>query len=353
MVHMHASEASRLQLGSPPAAPPLLPLAVNPHSPGAVGSVPNLLNLLHRARLRGGSGPSSSSERNNGAKASVPYVEQNALRAATATSFEPEHLLRLLYFMLQLAISTGRLPPGDAGFLLTASLELLVGEVHWLLALLRAMQGPGSPHLRALHAALRAYDHQADYSAQLLQHANSLRAELKDALGRARHAEEQVRQQEISSQAGGSKADSLHFKLAQVQAENVELRAKVASLEARVQYYETDLEHLEQEHDRREAVLQSAARFRDNVWMRQTVEQLSKAVQVASGGSCADPSAVPPEPAEADPESRSRRQRRSASGSGRLARQRSGASTSRESLHNVAVGRRLAITRTKSRLAKG
>jgi hypothetical protein len=33
-------------------------------------------------------------------------------------------------------------------------------QVHWLLALLHLIQGPASPHLRALHAALKAYESQ-------------------------------------------------------------------------------------------------------------------------------------------------------------------------------------------------
>lgn len=54
----------------------------------------------------------------------------------------------------------GALPARDCGFLLAAGLELLCGELQWLLAMLRVTQGPASPHLRALHAALRAHEAQ-------------------------------------------------------------------------------------------------------------------------------------------------------------------------------------------------
>jgi hypothetical protein len=48
--------------------------------------------------------------------------------------------------------------PDEAGVLLAASLELLLGEQAWMLALLRVGSGPHSPHLAALAAALDAYE---------------------------------------------------------------------------------------------------------------------------------------------------------------------------------------------------
>jgi hypothetical protein len=136
-----------------------------------------------------------------------------------ATSFDPDQLQRVMYFMLRLAVGiekgkirggaesadvyqamtrtyvllpaswghlsgdtwhvcvpilpyrphhylhappppAGSLNQADAGFLMAATLELLLGEVQWLLSLLRVTQGPASPHLRALHAALKAYETQ-------------------------------------------------------------------------------------------------------------------------------------------------------------------------------------------------
>jgi hypothetical protein len=38
------------------------------------------------------------------AQAATPYVDQNSLRAAMATSFDPDQLQRVLYFMLRLAV---------------------------------------------------------------------------------------------------------------------------------------------------------------------------------------------------------------------------------------------------------
>jgi hypothetical protein len=49
---------------------------------------------------------------------------------------------------------------------MAATLELLLGEVQWLLSLLRVTQGPASPHLRALHAALKAYETQVCWPKQ-------------------------------------------------------------------------------------------------------------------------------------------------------------------------------------------
>ena len=44
----------------------------------------------------------------------------------------------------------------DAGLLMAVSLDLLLGEVHFLLSLLDLTQGPRSPHLQALVAVLKA-----------------------------------------------------------------------------------------------------------------------------------------------------------------------------------------------------
>lgn len=72
----------------------------------------------------------------------------------------------------------------DAGFLLSAALELLLGEVSWLLALLRLSSGPASPHLRVLHAALRAYEAQEAYSGTLRAAMERLTEAAEDAMDR-------------------------------------------------------------------------------------------------------------------------------------------------------------------------
>ena len=76
-----------------------------------------------------------------------------------------------------------RLPP-DAGFLVAAGTDLLLGELAWLLALLRASGGAGSPHLAALAAALRGYEGQRAHAATLAAAAERLELALEDAADR-------------------------------------------------------------------------------------------------------------------------------------------------------------------------
>ncbi len=127
----------------------------------------------------------------------MPYHDQAALRAATLTHFDPASVERVLHFLLRLASCldqgahlqaqachgirlacdvgvmpqvAGTIPSKDAAFLLACTLDILLGEVQWLLTLLRVQQGHASPpllrvqqghaspHVRVLHATLRAYD---------------------------------------------------------------------------------------------------------------------------------------------------------------------------------------------------
>lgn len=74
----------------------------------------------------------------------------------------------------------GTLGP-DGGFLLCASLELVLGEVTWLLALLGSCCGPASPHLRALHAALKAYEAQRTAADAAAARAEALQQRMEDA----------------------------------------------------------------------------------------------------------------------------------------------------------------------------
>ena len=58
----------------------------------------------------------------------------------------------------QLCACAGRVPFKDAGFLLSAGLELILGEVARLASHLHVAQGRNSPHLRVLHAVMSAYE---------------------------------------------------------------------------------------------------------------------------------------------------------------------------------------------------
>jgi len=51
--------------------------------------------------------------------------------------------------------AVGGVSSPDAGFLMAASMDLLLGEIHFLMSLLHLTQGPRSPHLKALVAVLK------------------------------------------------------------------------------------------------------------------------------------------------------------------------------------------------------
>jgi len=160
----------------------------------------------------------------------------NAMRAAGSKFTDPESLPRILYFMMHLtaSIEQGRVPWKDAGFLLCAGLELLLGEVEWLASHVHLAQGPNSPHLRVLHAVLSAYECQVDYSTRLGQYAADVRTQLEQAQERARVAEDALEAAEGRAQADHSLAASLHMQCQELQGENRQLEAKVAALEERL-----------------------------------------------------------------------------------------------------------------------
>ncbi|KAF5837326.1 hypothetical protein DUNSADRAFT_4534 [Dunaliella salina] len=160
----------------------------------------------------------------------------NAMRAAGSKFTDPECLPRILYFMIHLtsSIEQGRVPWKDAGFLLCAGLELILGEMEWLASHVHLAQGPNSPHLRVLHAVLTAYECQVDYSTRLGQYAADVRAQLEKAQERARVAEDALQAAEGRAQADHSLAASLHMQCRELQGDNKELKAHIAALEERL-----------------------------------------------------------------------------------------------------------------------
>ena len=83
---------------------------------------------------------------------------------------------------------------------MAASLDLLLGKMQFLLSLTHLLQGPYSPHLKALLAVLKAYETQGEYAAKLKSRAEQMQEHVEDAADRAaaaeRHAEAILNQQD-------------------------------------------------------------------------------------------------------------------------------------------------------------
>jgi hypothetical protein len=169
-------------------------------------------------------------------KGTVPLVAPNAARAAAVARLDPAHITGLVYFCIQLASSldSGALPGPRAGFLLLAALELLLADVQWLAVLVRLHDGSGSPHLRALHAALKAYEGQVDYASKLRSRAEPMQRAVAAALGKADAAEVQASDALDAADAAGAQAASLAARNAALEADASEadvLRQRVAEME--------------------------------------------------------------------------------------------------------------------------
>jgi hypothetical protein len=135
-----------------PARTPDFPLAPEP---GAAESVSSS-DPRHKAPCLHPEDPHRTPPRASGLR--IPGMRLVAARAAmvaavSGSNVDPQSLQQLLY--LQLAVSaalqsSGQPQQQQMGTIMAAGLQLLVGEVIWLVRLLQLSHGPGSPHLRCL-----------------------------------------------------------------------------------------------------------------------------------------------------------------------------------------------------------
>ncbi|GLC60370.1 hypothetical protein PLESTB_001604900 [Pleodorina starrii] len=222
----------------------------------------------------------------------------NAVRAAVAATLEPKHTEQALYFLAKMALTLQQDPqlPPDAGFLVAAGVDLLLGEVAWLLALLRASSGAASPHLAALASALRAYEMQRSYTLTLRAVSERLELAAEEAMDKSTLLERQLSATQSALQRAGHQMSDLETNLREMERDMKKLQARNALLEETVADLEGDLDRVETAHAGREAALQQAERLAGalleehlgRTWGR------SRATQVASEGICSDPRAIPP-----------------------------------------------------------
>ncbi|KAG2495034.1 hypothetical protein HYH03_006966 [Edaphochlamys debaryana] len=234
------------------------------------------------------------------AAAADPLVARNAMRAAVAAALEPEHTEQVLYYLTKVSLmlqQDPRLPP-DAGFLIAAGMDLLLGEVSWLLALLRTSAGAGSPHLQALGAALRAYEGQRHHAQILGAAAERLELALEDAMDRAAHAEKQLAAVHSMLQSAGHNVSDLTVYTSELERELERLQGRNEVLEETIAELEGDMSRVEAAHTRRGAAVSAGQRLASVLREAhlERIEELSQGVQVAMEGDCADPRAWPSGP---------------------------------------------------------
>ncbi|KXZ53721.1 hypothetical protein GPECTOR_6g638 [Gonium pectorale] len=256
------------------------------------------------------------------AAAAGPLLRRNVLRAAVASALEPRNTEQVVYFLTRLALLMQQDPslPPDAGFLVALGTDLLLGEVAWLLAMLRASAGAGSPHLAALAAALRGYEGQRAHAAALEAAAERLETALEDAIDRRRrapdtplraaHAERQLGTTHSMLRNAGHNVSDLAAYTRELEREVQRLQAKTELLEETIAELEGDWERVEGAHAARGAALAEGERLRAalqealrGVAERKaaaaaealsSLEERSVGVQVATEGACGDPRALPP-----------------------------------------------------------
>ncbi|KAG1653505.1 hypothetical protein FOA52_008000 [Chlamydomonas sp. UWO 241] len=233
MLDARSSEASRLEVQHTLEAQPPPSPAFNPHVAPAVRHVDAVDRLVDVAE--------SLKDPDNGARllqqrGTGPRVAPNAARAAAVARLSPAHTTGLIYFCIQLAASldSGALPGPRAGFLLLAALELLLADVQWLAVLVRLHDGSGSPHLRALHATLKAYESQADYANKMRGRAEQMQGAVAAAIWRADAADKQAADALDAAEVGARTAESLTARNAALEADAAEaavLRERLADME--------------------------------------------------------------------------------------------------------------------------
>ncbi|GIM05313.1 hypothetical protein Vretimale_9778 [Volvox reticuliferus] len=225
-------------------------------------------------------------------------VNGNAVRAAVAATLEPKHTEQALYFLAKLSLmlqQDSRLPP-DAGFLVAAGVDLLLGEVTWLLALLRCTTGAGSPHLVALAAALRAYEMQRSYTVTLMAVSERLEQAAEEALDRAALVERQLAATHTALQRANHDVTDMENNMMEMERDMRAIKARNQLLEETVADLEGNLDVVEVAHASRGAALDQAERVAGLMLEEHLsrVKRRSRSVQVASEGDCSDPRAIPP-----------------------------------------------------------
>ncbi|KAG2429806.1 hypothetical protein HXX76_010590 [Chlamydomonas incerta] len=247
----------------------------------------------------GGAGGRAETAQEVAAAAAAPHLARNAMRAAVAAALQPDHTEQVLYFITRLALmlqQDPRLPP-DAGFLVAAGTDLLLGELAWLLALLRANSGAASPHLAALGAALRGYEGQRAHAATLAAAAERLELALEDAADRAAHAEHQLGSLQSLLQHAGSDVSDLTLYTKELERELEAAKARISLLEESLADAEGDLDRVEAVAEARAGASLGRAQAVAGELLAASlarVEARSVEVQVATEGDASDPRAIPP-----------------------------------------------------------
>ncbi|EFJ47138.1 hypothetical protein VOLCADRAFT_92280 [Volvox carteri f. nagariensis] len=217
-------------------------------------------------------------------------VHGNAVRAAVAATLEPKHTEQALYFLAKLALMMLQ------GFLIAAGVDLLLGEVAWLLALLRCASGAGSPHLAALAAALRAYEMQRSYTTTLLAITERLEQAAEEAMDRAALAERQLAATHSALQRAQLEVADLDNNMREMERDMRQINARNQALEETVLELEGDLDRVEAAHSVREAAVQRSE-WLSGMMKEEHLARIrarSKGSQVATEGDCSDPRAIPP-----------------------------------------------------------
>ncbi|GAX84986.1 hypothetical protein CEUSTIGMA_g12407.t1 [Chlamydomonas eustigma] len=204
--------------------------AVNPHGQREARHVAAVTKLMNRVKELQEMEKITEEEAMARLQPLGPSMDMNALRAIALSSVDPSRMQRVLYFVLGLASSLAKsaVSSPEGGFLLAASMDMLLSEVQWLLSLLQLTQGPASPHLKALLAVLKAYETQSEYVVKLKTRAQQMQQHVEDAAERAVAAERKVEQ--VMAEAAQRQIEH-DWETRDLQHEIRRLKARVAQFE--------------------------------------------------------------------------------------------------------------------------